>query len=192
MRNLNIINKVLNFSAERYLKTAGDLFIYQGDYESALRMVEKTLEIQPDDVRALVLRGDILYCLNRDLESLQTLNHVLTLAPECIEAHVSRAGVLDVLGKYKDALVACERAFELMQPRYRYLLPGLYDQKIQLLLRMKRYRQARKLLNESSEALPTDEFEYLQISYRTFIENSCRTRQRRKQEAERLSLKVIG
>jgi tetratricopeptide (TPR) repeat protein len=192
VKNLNIISKVLNFSAERYLKTAGDLFVYQGDYESALRMVEKTLEIQPNDIRALVLRGDILYCLNRDLESLQTLSYVLTLAPDCIEAHVSRAGVLDVLGRYKEALQSCERAAELMQPRYLYLLPGLYDQKIQLLLRLKRYRQAKRLLAQAAKDLPPDEFEFLQSSYRTCIENGCRERTLKRQQANQLSLKVIG
>ena len=36
---MNFLTKVLNFSAERYLKTAGDLFIYEGDYESALHML---------------------------------------------------------------------------------------------------------------------------------------------------------
>ena len=56
---MKFLTKVLNMSAERYLKTAGDLFIYEGDYASALHMVEKTLEIEPGDLRALVLRGPV-------------------------------------------------------------------------------------------------------------------------------------
>ena len=150
MSKLNILNKVLNFSAEMYLKNAGDLFVYQGDYDAALAMVDKTLELQPDDSRAMVLKGDILYCLNRDLEALQMFNKVLEYYPECIEAHISKAGVLDVLGKTKESLKCCNKAFELFEPKYRFLLPSLYDQKIQLLVRLKQYRQAQKMLETAT------------------------------------------
>ncbi len=76
VQQLQFLKNVLNMSAERYLRTAGDLFVYEGDYESALMMVDKTLAIQPEDTRALVLRGDILYCLNKDFEALSVFNKV--------------------------------------------------------------------------------------------------------------------
>ena len=147
---MKFLSKVLNFSAERYLKSAGDLFIYEGDYESALNMVDKTLEIEPQDVRALVLRGDILYCLNRDQEALDTFNTALSINPDSVEALISRAGVLDVLGKYREALECCNRAFEQIRPYQNFLLPSLYDQNIVLLLRLKKYRQASLLLRSST------------------------------------------
>lgn len=192
VKRLNLLNKVLNFSAELYLKSAGDLFVYHGDYEAALRMADKTLELQPDDVRAMVLRGDILYCMNRDLESLQMFNEVLKHYPDCLEAHISKAGVLDVLGETKEALTYCNRAFELMAPKHRFLLPSLYDQKIQLLMRLKHYRQAQLLLKQAEEQLTEEESTYLKQCYQSDLRQLCRHRSRILQKANDLNLTVIN
>jgi tetratricopeptide (TPR) repeat protein len=188
---MKFLSKVLNFSAERYLKTAGDLFIYEGEYESALYMVEKTLEIEPQDVRALVLKGDILYCLNRDLEALDIFNKVLAIDPGSVEALISKAGVLDVLGKYRDAAECCQLAFQQMKPHQSFLLPSLYEQNIVLLLRLKKYRKAQVLLKNAETHLPEDEYQYLLGSYSHILERLSQNRRQAKVRAEKLALEVI-
>ena len=192
VKHFKFLNKILNFSAERYLRTAGDLFIHQGDYESALAMVEKTLEIEPQDARALVLRGDILFCLNRDTEALRTFNQALSLHPACVEALISRAGVLDVLGKHRDALDSCNKAFSLMSDRHDYLMPSLYEQKIALLVRLKKYRQAQQLLAEAQQALSPEEYNYLLSCYAPAIQRYCQTRGQSREKAKQLSLRVVN
>ena len=191
MNHLGFLNKVLNISAERYLKTAGDLFIYDGDYESALAMIEKSLEIEPDDVRSLVLRGDILYCLNKDNEALETFNRVLEIDPDSVEALISRAGVLDVLGNYREALECCEKAFSLIKPFQAFLLPSLYDQNIILLLRLKKYRQAQTLLKQSEGKIPREEYVYLLSSYNPILERVFRAR-RQEREKNGTGLKIVS
>jgi tetratricopeptide (TPR) repeat protein len=188
---MNFLSKVLNFSAERYLKTAGDLFIYDGDYESALYMVEKTLEIEPDDIRALVLRGDILYCLNRDQEALDTFDHVLSMDPDSVEALISKAGVLDVLGKYREALACCTHAFQKIRPHQAFLLPSLYDQNVVLLLRLKKYRQAQLLLKTAENRLNKEENQYLLANYSHILERLSQNRQKMRAKADQLSLEVL-
>ena len=188
---MRFLNKVLNISAERYLKTAGDLFIYDGDYESALMMVEKTLEIEPTDTRALVLRGDILYCLNRDEEALKTFNRVLELNPDSVEALISKAGVLDVLCKYREALVCCKLAMQKIRSHQSYLLPSLYEQYIVLLIRFKKARQAQTLLNSAEHRLPREEYEYLRGSYNHILDRLAKHRQVARAQARRLSMAVL-
>jgi tetratricopeptide (TPR) repeat protein len=188
---MNFLTKVLNFSAERYLKTAGDLFIYDGDYESALTMVEKTLEIEPKEVRALVLRGDILYCLNRDQEALDTFNRALAINPDSVEALISSAGVLDVLGKYREALSCCVRAFQQIKPYQSYLLPSLYDQNVVLLLRLKKYRQARLLLKNAETHLPKEDYQYLLSCYSHILDRLSKNRQKARAKARDLNLELI-
>jgi tetratricopeptide (TPR) repeat protein len=188
---MKFLSKVLNISAERYLKTAGDLFIYEGDYESALYMVEKTLEIEPEDIRALVLRGDILYCLNRDLEALETFNKVLDREPNSVEALISKAGVLDVLGKYREAVECCRLAFQKIKPYQAFLLPSLYEQNIILLLRLKKYRQAQMILKDAETRLPKDDVQYLRSSYSHILDRLFHTRQKAKAKAEQLAMEVV-
>jgi tetratricopeptide (TPR) repeat protein len=188
---MNFLTKVLNMSAERYLKTAGDLFIYEGDYVSALLMVEKTLEIEPSDVRALVLRGDILYCLNRDNEALETFNKALSIDPDSVEALISSAGVLDVLGKYREGLESCARAFQQIKPYQAYLLPSLYDQNIVLLLRLKKYRQARYLLRSAEGRLIKEDYQFLLSSYSHILDRLFANRRQACAKARNLKLKVL-
>ena len=188
---MKFLTKVLNMSAERYLKTAGDLFIYEGDYASALHMVEKTLEIEPGDLRALVLRGDILYCLNRDSEALDTFNQALAINPASVEALISSAGVLDVLGKYREGLDCCARAFDQMKPYQSYLLPSLYDQNVLLLLRLKKYRQARALISQAKSCLEKEDYQYLLASYSQLLDRLSESRRNARVKACRLKLEVI-
>lgn len=188
---MNFLTKVLNISAERYLKTAGDLFIYEGDYISALHMVEKTLEIDPDDIRALVLRGDILYCLNRDSEALDTFNKALSINPNSVEALISSAGVLDVLGKYREGLECCSRAFQQIAPYQSYLLPSLFDQNIVLLLRLKKYRQARFLLRSAEGRLAKEDYQFLLGSYSHILDRLSKNRRQACAKARHMNLEVL-
>lgn len=174
----NALKKVLNFSAERYLKTAGDLFIYQGEYESALLMVEKTLEIEPQDPRALALKGDILYCLNRDLEALDVFNSLLAIYPTSLEALASKAAVLDVLGKYREALNCCNAALANLSDKSHYLLGSLYEQKLLILIALRRYREADTLLKQALLELDKTSKEYLVANYKGTIEQNLKYRRK--------------
>jgi len=187
----NLLNKVLNFSAERYFRTAGDLFIYEGDYESALNMVNKTLEIDANNVRALVLKGDILFCLNEDMKSLQTLNQAIAIDSGCVEAYISRAGVLDVLGRYRDALQSCDAALGEMTPSLDYLLPTLCDQKLSLLVRLKKYRQGQLFLRQCRSRLCDEDYEALCYAYQSVMDNHCRHRQTQANTQRRACFSVI-
>ena len=189
---MNFLTKVLNISAERFLKTAGDLFIYEGDYESALGMVDKTLALEPTDTRALVLRGDILYCLNRDTEALEAFNKALSVNPNSVEALISSAGVLDVLGKYREGLDCCARAFQEIKPHQAYLLPSLYDQNVVLLLRLKKYRQARFLLRSAEGHLQQEDYQFLLSSYSHILERLFKNRRKACAKARYLNLEVLA
>lgn len=188
---MKFLSKVLNISAERYLKSAGDLFIYQGDYESALQMVEKTLELEPHEVRALVLQGDILYCLNRDHEALDALTLALTINPQSVEALISQAGVLDVLGKATEALSCCQEAFRQIRPYQSYLLPSLYEQNLLLLLRLKKPGQARHLLKQAEQQLPRVYYLDLMVNYGHVLDRLARERHQVRRRAKTLSLEVL-
>ena len=189
---MQLFKKVLNFSAERYLKTAGDLFIYHSDYPGALTLVEKALETDPHDTRALVLYGDVLFCLNRDIDSLRALDKALKLNPKLAEAYISKAGVLEVLGKYREALHCCRLALQNIDEKKQYLLPSLFDQEIILLIRLKRFREAQHVLDKAAQMLDEEELTYLLLSYKGLLDQFCQKRQQTRERAKDLSLKILS
>jgi tetratricopeptide (TPR) repeat protein len=188
---MQLLKKVLNFSAERHLKTAGDLFIYHSDYHGALALVEKAIALDPTDTRALVLYGDILFCLNRDIEALQALNKAISLNPTLAEAYISKAGVLEVMGKYREALQCCKLALTHIDHKKQYLLFSLLDQKLILLIRLKRYREAQQVLDNSIRYLEEDEVEYLFASYKGILDQFCQKRSQAREKAKTLSLRIL-
>lgn len=188
---MHLFKKVLNFSAERYLRTAGDLFIYHSDYHGALGLVEKALDNDPHDTRALVLYGDILFCLNRDIEALNALEAALRLNPGLAEAYISKAGVLEVMGRYREALSCCRQALGYISSKKAYLLPSLFDQHITLLIRLKRFREALRVLNKATLYLQGEDLDYLFASYKGVLDQQCQKRHLVKEKARQLSLSVL-
>ncbi len=172
------VAKISHLSAERLLKTAGDLFIYDGDYEAALLFIEQTLAITPHNTRALILKGDILYCLNRDNEALTALDAALMLNPASVEAHLSRAGVLDAFGRLREAVTACLLAHSAMGPEHDYLLSSLYEQHILLLTRLKKFAQARALLRRAEKTMPAKDYQSLRASYAPIIDAMSQARKK--------------
>jgi tetratricopeptide (TPR) repeat protein len=189
---VQLLRKVLNISAERYLKNAGDLFIFHNDLSGALSQVEKALDLDPADTRALVLYGDILFCLNRDIEALAALNKALEINPEIPEANISRANVLEAMGYYHEALKNCRAAQGYLTESKDYLLPSLYDQHVSILIRLKRFRQAMSLIETVSSRLSPEEADSIIFSYHTILSQQLAKRQGRQKKLEAPILKLIS
>lgn len=191
MRSALQANKIFNLKVEKLIREASDNFSYNRDYELALEQIEEVLEIDPVNTRALILKGDILFCMDLDSEALDCFDKAIHADPDSAEAHGSKAGTLDVLGRHEEALRFCDRAFELVKTKDKFLLPSLYDQKITLLLRIRRFEEAKKVINRAVQILPDEDACYLRSCYMGMIETSCRIRRRKLEQAEKLSMKVI-
>lgn len=188
VKPMNLLARVFNFSAERYLRTAGDLFAFEGDYEAALAMIDKTLALSPDNERALVLKADILFCLGDDDAALVLLEQAIATNADCAQAYASKAGVLDALGKPREALRCCNRALSLTGVGQDYLRAPLLDQKLSLLTQLRRYRQALSVLMAAEAELSPAESAYLQTCYRQVLHQACRQRRRVRPAASHLAL----
>lgn len=183
--------KVSNLQVEKLIREASDNFSYNRDYELALKDIDKALKIEKDNAKALILKGDILFCMDMDKDALDHFDRAISADPSSAEAFGSKAGTLDVLGNYDEALSCCDKAFELVKTKDKFLLPSLYDQKLTLLLRMRKYEEARKVLNRALVVLSEEDGTYLRSCFQGMIESSCRLRRRKLAQAEKLSLKVI-
>jgi tetratricopeptide (TPR) repeat protein len=187
----NKFSKITNLKVEKLIREASDNFSYNRNYELALSQVNEALTIEEDNVKALILKGDILFCMDMDNDALEYFEKAIKADPYSAEAYGSKAGTLDVLGHYEEALRCCDKAFELVTIKDKYILPSLFDQKITLLIRVRRFEEARKALRRAINALPEEDYTYLRTCYQGMIESSCKLRKRKLAQAEKLSLKVI-
>lgn len=183
--------KVYNLLVEKLVREASDNFIYFKEYETALKQLNEALNIESTHEKALILKGDILLCLDKDDEALECFERAILVNPYSSEAYGSKAGLLDILGRTKEALLYCEKAFEYMTLKNRHLLPSLYDQKISILLKIKKYEEARLALKKCVRSLSEEDGSYIALCYQGLIESSCKEKQRIREMVEKMSLKLV-
>lgn len=197
VNNHNVIaekttKKIYNLRAEKLVREANDTFIYFRDYETALAQLDEVITIEPSHARALLLRGDILLCIDKDNEALESFELAINADPCSAEAYGSKAGTLDILGRQKEALQYCEKAFENITLKDRHLLPSLYDQKIAILIRLKRFDEARNILKRCVKTLSEEDGSQIVSCYQGMIEASYKEKKRKLKMLEKMSLKLVN
>ena len=174
---MGLLAKVFQLGATRDFKIATDLFIYHNDYEGALFAVERALNQDSSNYRAAILYADILFCLHREMEALAVLEDVIEQNPTSPEAYISKASVLEVFGKMREALNCCRLALQYTDSSKAYLLQTIYEQKLSLLINLKAYRAAENVLIAAENVLDGDEYDYLLCTYQREITKARRLHQ---------------
>lgn len=175
-----IDRKIYDIKAERLVREAHDNFVFLKDYEMAMQQVEEVLEIDPVNTRALILKGNIYFCLDEMKTALTYYENALQADPFSAEAHSLKANILDINGRPKEALISCEKAFENLRKKDKELLTALYDQKIAILIKLKKYSEARETLHESYKKLGKEDSFYIASCYREVIESLHKEKKRKK------------
>lgn len=186
-----INKKVFNLKVEKLFREANDNFVYYRDYDTALNQISEALLIDSSHIKALILKGDILFCIDKDKEALEYFDKAININPFSAEAYGLKASTLDVLGRQKEALQYCEKAFEMIMFKDKHLLPSLYDQKIAILIRMKQYEKAKKELKKCIKTLSKQDSHYLLSCYKEPIEFYCKEKKRKKELIAKNAIKLI-
>lgn len=79
----------------------------------AFNVVERLLQLEPSNVNALILKGQLLGTVGRFPEAMSAVQSVLRLDPNNALAWSMQAALLTNMGQYQDALQAVEHSLEL-------------------------------------------------------------------------------
>lgn len=88
-------------------------FLQAQNYPAAFNAVEQILQVAPDDIATLTLKGQILGTAGRFQEALAVANQLIQIDGSNALAWSMRAVLLSNMGEYKDALESIERSLEL-------------------------------------------------------------------------------
>jgi len=80
--------------------------VHQGDPESALKLLRRTVEVAPDDVEAYALLAQVALRVGRVGEADQALRRAIAIEPRDPALRVARGIALTRLGRYFDAEAA--------------------------------------------------------------------------------------
>jgi tetratricopeptide (TPR) repeat protein len=76
---------------EQLIADSESLYAAKGKDKKALRKIEQALKIDPKNTQALIIKGRILFQLNRTKEALKSFDHAISIDPKCSEAYLERA-----------------------------------------------------------------------------------------------------
>ena len=86
-----------------------DMLLENGDYPGALRILDKSLKLDPDDAGAWYNKGFVFDSLDRFDEALQCYDRALELDPDYVSAWYSRGIALCALDRFDGALQCYDR-----------------------------------------------------------------------------------
>ncbi len=107
---LEIMGASLN--SEDYFSRATD-FYFKGEYELALKAIEKAIELEPGDSKAWYNKGVVLRDLGRHELALKSIEKAIELESGDSKAWYNKGIVLHDLGRDDEALKSIEKAIEL-------------------------------------------------------------------------------
>jgi tetratricopeptide (TPR) repeat protein len=92
-----------------YLSSLATALQEQGRYEEALKVVDKALQLSPDDAELWRQMGDVLVQQRRYDQALQSYQHALKLNPDHADALYKIGALLEQFGRYDEAIAHLDR-----------------------------------------------------------------------------------
>ena len=122
-------------------------------HSEILDAYDQALQLDPTDAYTYILKGDILYDLERYEEALVAYNQAIRLDPENPYTYIFTGHALDSLERYEEALAAYEQALQHI-PDYAFV----QGCKSITLYELERYDEALVACERSIELDPNDRF----------------------------------
>ena len=95
------------------LQLLGVISDQRGDHATAARQIESALKMDPDNVFALISRGNALHALKRFDEALASCDRAITVRPDYVEAHYNRGNALHQMRRFEEAVASYDCAVAL-------------------------------------------------------------------------------
>ena len=99
-------------SPEDFSNRATD-FYYKEDYHSSLSIIEKGIELYPDDCELWMTKSAILAKLGQYQEGLESTEKSISLDPNANGAWCNKGALLQEIGRYDEAIIAYEKSLAL-------------------------------------------------------------------------------
>lgn len=157
--------QVINFLAEKYYKIAYDTFFYIEDNKKAHKYIEYALEVSPNHIKTLKLKGRMLILEDRITEALYIWDKLYNMGEKDFETTSKLAYCYAQKGEYLRALEFCEKSAMCVDLGENEKMFSLYRLKIEILLGAKKPASAFKLFKNALKMLGSTYAYELKNSY---------------------------
>lgn len=150
-------DNIVNIDAERYYREAEDYFFYFDKQTLAIKKLKAVLKIEPNNIKSIKMLGDIYFTTGKMKQAFDYYSQAAALKPDNAVILSSLATVCETMDKNNFALDFLNMAFKNYTKRDTKIYAQMCDLKIALLVKMKKYTEAKKFLDTIKKVLPFDE-----------------------------------
>lgn len=144
--------------AERLFREAEDDFFYFDKIAEATLKINKALEFSPEMLKALIMRANIAFIEGNFEQATQFYKKAETVDPNNIKALAGLANVYEVCNRNDESLKYIEKAMSNLKSENSLIKKGLLELKINLLIKLGQYVEAKKILEKSRYSLNEEDF----------------------------------
>lgn len=153
--NLSYIGskKVINMRSEVLFREAEDDFFYFNKINSALKKLEEAVKLTPSHTKSLMMCADIYFMKGNIKKALVTYQNAYLYGQSGARCIAAISNCFYALKDYEQALMWVDKALNALDREDYSLYSQLIEIKINVLVEMKRYKQAYVVFIQSQNVL---------------------------------------
>lgn len=148
---------IINLKSEILYREAEDCFLYFNETEEAIAKLDESIELSPFHHKSLTLKGDIYFITGKIDEALNLYRQADMSSKNNSKILASIATCLEAKEDFTNALSYCDKAFVFINEYNCELYLSLYELKASILLKLKKYEQAKKFIAGAKHNLSFEE-----------------------------------
>lgn len=172
------ISNVVNIESERLFREAEDNFLYFNSPAKALKQLNKAIDLSPFHHKSLVMKGDIKFIKGKIDEALKLYTMANKINPNDSKILGAIATCYESKQNYTEALGYCEKAFHYIDENNTPIYSSLYELKISIMLKLKKYEQAKRFMKYSKNHLLTEDMNFLKSNCKKIINEKIEIKNR--------------
>lgn len=178
-------SNVTNLKSEVLFREAEDDFLYFNKFKKAIKKLEEAIVLTPSHHKSYNLLGDVLFMqgkVEKALENYKKADKYINNS----KIIASIAMCLEAKGEYIEALKHCDKAFLNISEDNCQLYLSLYELKTTILLKLRKYEEAKKLIESSKNNLSIEDLMNFK-NHRELINSKLKL----KEKIEKMSLRAL-
>ncbi len=180
-------DNVLNLDAERLFREAEDNFFYFNKSRKAIIKLKSALALAPCHIKSMKLIGDIYFSIGKMQRAFDFYSQAAALKSEDSTILASLASSCEALGNFSNALAFVDLAFDNLTTVDSRLYAPLSELKVSLLIKLQKYSEAKKFLDNAKKRLSFDDAGKIATTTQDVLSKKLSLKER----MENLNIKVV-
>ncbi len=161
---------IIYFNAEKLYRLSYDYFYYENNFRLAEKYANAALKYDKRHIKTMLLKANILLAKDDTDGAVRILQKALKFDSKNSQCLYLFAKAYSIKAEYQSAIKMLDNIFKL-EIKDTDFLSDCYELKISVLIALKKYKMAERILKTLNNRLSTDDIFYLEENFYKTVQN---------------------